>query len=173
MTADMDNQPINPDQHDSARIRKSGAEKETVFIVVGIFLIVVLGFGLFLIYQDRDSSSRKLTFIEQRMTALEQRLALFEKQQVKLHEGSAKTSPEKVEISENRPPEKVKPPVATSNQQPTEKKRYHEVQNGETLFRIARKYGISIEDLRRTNNLSPQAVLVRGQKLLISTDAKG
>ena len=57
--------------------------------------------------------------------------------------------------------QKTSPSKATS--------RYHEVSPGETLFQIAGKYSMSVEDLRRLNKLKPGQTLQPGQKLLIST----
>ena len=173
MNENIENPLDNPDLKDSARARKTGGGKETIFIVIGIFLLAVLTLGVYLIYLGKESATAKLGFVEQRMTALEQRLASIEKQQVKLREEPAKPAPEKAEASEKAPAEKEKTPVASSLQPSSEKKRYHEVQKGETLFCISRKYGISVDDLRWANNLSSEATLLRGQRLLISPPAKG
>jgi LysM repeat protein len=43
---------------------------------------------------------------------------------------------------------------------------YHVVQRGETLFRIAQRYGVSVQDLRRWNQLSTNQIRV-GQRLRI------
>jgi len=59
------------------------------------------------------------------------------------------------------PPQKTPPPKSTS--------RYHEVAPGETLFQIAGKYSVSVEDLRRLNKIKPGQTLQPGQKLLVST----
>ena len=45
----------------------------------------------------------------------------------------------------------------------------HEVQKGETLYSISRKYGISVGELCSENNLSTSAVIKTGQKLKIPT----
>ena len=47
--------------------------------------------------------------------------------------------------------------------------RYHEVAPGETLYQIARKYGMSVDELRRLNKLKSGQILQPGQKLLVST----
>ncbi len=54
------------------------------------------------------------------------------------------------------PPRSVAKPGAT---------RYHTVAPGENLFRIALRYGLSVEELRRLNNLRPDQSLHVGQKL--------
>ena len=48
------------------------------------------------------------------------------------------------------------------------KKRYHEVKKGETLYRISKQYGITVDELRRLNKLSPTQPIEVGQKLLVS-----
>ena len=44
----------------------------------------------------------------------------------------------------------------------------HKVQAGDTLFRISRKYGISIEQLRTYNKLGPNAKIYPGQELKLN-----
>lgn len=48
------------------------------------------------------------------------------------------------------------------------KSKYHTVRPGDTLFAIAKKNGLSIEELRAMNNLSRNAVIKAGQKLRVS-----
>jgi membrane-bound lytic murein transglycosylase D len=49
------------------------------------------------------------------------------------------------------------------------KSKYHTVKKGDTLFAIAKKHGLSVDELRSMNNLSRKSVLKAGQKLRIST----
>ena len=51
-------------------------------------------------------------------------------------------------------------------------KRYHAVKEGETPYSIAKKYGLSVEQLRRMNKLSPKTTLATGQKLIVSPAGK-
>jgi membrane-bound lytic murein transglycosylase D len=81
--------------------------------------------------------------------ALAQKVEALEKQKHPTAESKAKPSPPS------------KPAVST-------KKEYHTVQKGETLYRISKKNGISIEELRKLNNLSADQPLRTGQKLLVS-----
>ena len=48
------------------------------------------------------------------------------------------------------------------------KRRYHEVRAGESLYRIARRYGMSLDELCRLNNITPDHVIHPGQKLLVA-----
>jgi LysM repeat protein len=50
---------------------------------------------------------------------------------------------------------------------PTSTPRFHIVQSGETLYRIGRRYGLSVDQLRSFNNLAPNAAIYPGQKLKI------
>ena len=45
---------------------------------------------------------------------------------------------------------------------------YHKVERGETLYRISKRYGISVEELRRLNKLQDGQAIQTGQKLLVS-----
>jgi len=45
--------------------------------------------------------------------------------------------------------------------------RYHQVRAGETLFGISRRYGLTVEELKRLNKLPPEATIHPEQKLLI------
>ena len=53
-----------------------------------------------------------------------------------------------------------------------DKGRYHEVRSGETLYRIAKAYGLSVDELCRLNNISPDQVgdIKPGQRLLVSSE---
>ena len=43
---------------------------------------------------------------------------------------------------------------------------YHQVKPGETVFRLARKYGVQVEQVRKWNNLQDDLIEV-GQKLIV------
>ena len=45
---------------------------------------------------------------------------------------------------------------------------YHEVNNGETLYKISKRYKISVEAIHRLNNLKQDQPLLPGQKLLVT-----
>lgn len=50
--------------------------------------------------------------------------------------------------------------------QPKQAKVYHTVKKGETLFKISQKYGVTIQQIKKNNNLKSDNIAV-GQKLLI------
>jgi murein DD-endopeptidase MepM/ murein hydrolase activator NlpD len=49
---------------------------------------------------------------------------------------------------------------------------YHRVERGQTLWRIARTYGIELDDLLRANNISESNRIETGQSILIPSKAK-
>jgi LysM repeat protein len=61
-------------------------------------------------------------------------------------------------------PDSVQPSSVTPG-----KRRYHEVKPGETLYRIAMTYGLSVNELCRLNDISPEQVgnIQPGQRLLV------
>lgn len=45
--------------------------------------------------------------------------------------------------------------------------KYHEIGDGDTLYSIARRYNITVDQLRSLNKLSPEAVLQPGQRIIV------
>jgi LysM repeat protein len=147
------------------------AEKKKMLLIGGGVLAVVV-IVLFFAFSGKDKSEEILAQMEQKLSAVEQKLAALEKQQEDLQSGPFKGLTERVEMLEKRPIEKPKPAPTPKAQAPAPKKAYHEVKKGETATSIAKKYGLSVEELRRINNLSPKAGLSAGQKLLVSPVGK-
>jgi LysM repeat protein len=54
---------------------------------------------------------------------------------------------------------------------PQPKAGYHIVSRGETLYGISKKYGISVDEIRRLNNMDPNSVIHPGQELSITPQA--
>ncbi|MEA3485897.1 MAG: LysM domain-containing protein, partial [Candidatus Aerophobetes bacterium] len=50
--------------------------------------------------------------------------------------------------------------------------KYHTVRKGETLYRISRFYGVTVDEIRRTNHLGSNTEIYPGQKLLITLSEK-
>ena len=147
------------------------AEKKNV-ILIGVGVLIVVLIFIFFGNSGKDKSAETLAQMEQKLAAIEQKITLLEKQQEDLASGPVKSLAERVEMLEKRPAEKPKLPAAPKAQAVSPAKRYHEVKKGETLTAIAKKYGLSIEELRRMNKLSPKATLSAGQKLIVSASGK-
>jgi LysM repeat protein len=63
---------------------------------------------------------------------------------------------------------KAKSSTTTTASRKTAGKRFHTVKRGETLYKIGRKYGLTVEKIRHLNKLADGAVIHPGQKLLVS-----
>ncbi len=98
--------------------------------------------------------------IMERLDSLEASLSMRMDQKVKeldtLHMEAKQKTPDKKKV--------VKAPKKKTEY------RYHEVSAGETLYRISRKYGLTVEELRQLNQISPESVISVGQKLIINRE---
>lgn len=88
-------------------------------------------------------------------------------------EASATRAPEKaVEASAIRAPEKAVAAAAPAAAGETPAGRSHTVAPGESLWKIARAYGVTVADLARENGLSPDTRIKAGRKLSIPAAGK-
>jgi LysM repeat protein len=147
-----------------------GDKKKIILIAVGVLAAAVIVY--FVAFSGPDKYAEMFAQMDQRLSALERKIVALEKQQEDLASGPLKSLAEKVEFLEKRPVDKPKPPAASKAQAPSPAKRYHEVKKGETITSIAKRYGMSAEELRRINNLSPKAALSVGQKLAVVPGGK-
>jgi len=58
-------------------------------------------------------------------------------------------------------------PVASEGAGTAQVPRYHVVRSGESLYRVGRRYGISVEELCRLNNIGSRRVIHPGQRLIV------
>ena len=58
-------------------------------------------------------------------------------------------------------------PAPQKEPEPPKAATYHVVARGETLYRIALRYNMTVEELRRLNGLKPDHPILPGQRLLI------
>ena len=161
---------------------------------VGILLLIIL-IAIFsggdgeLSTADLGAIQARLNHFERRLTGLEgmqERIVLLEKQQEGTQQPIVETDrsvmalmermdklTERMDQVEKRITSvavlKTETPYAIQRKPPSlAEKRYHEVRPGENLYRIAKKYGISVGELCRLNNITPEQVIHPGQKLLVT-----
>jgi LysM repeat protein len=168
----------------SPKRRRIGSGNSKSLRIILIILLILIFAGGIIYFLSKGLTGGGESLLQLKVTALEQKIAGLEQQLVEL-EGKITTSgkdpallrqvnalAQKVESLE-----KQKQPTAESKGKPsppskqavsTEKK-YHTVQKGETLHLISKKYGISVEELRKRNKLSVDQPIRTGQKLLVST----
>ncbi|MGD8983189.1 MAG: LysM peptidoglycan-binding domain-containing protein [Desulfobacteraceae bacterium] len=128
-----------------------------VYSAIGVFALVVVlvlfsGGKREVSVGDYDTIKAKLGDLEKSVTKLEgtdRKIAHLESQVKRLERSLSKLT---------RP--------VTSR---TKKRTYYEVRQGDTLSRIAQKYGITVEKLCRLNKITPKTLLRPGQRLLISS----
>ena len=100
--------------------------------------------------KEFDDNFNRVLWIEARLDQMEEKIKEFTVMMDTLERfGKSSTQPT------------AKSPEAVA------KARYHRVRAGETLYGISRRYGLTIEELRRLNKLPQEATIYPDQKLLI------
>ena len=165
------------------RRRIESGNNKSLRILLIILLILIFAGGI-IYFLSKGPTGGGESILQLKVTALEQKIAGLEQQLAEL-QGKITTSGKDPALLQQvnalakkvESLEKQKQPTAESKAKPslpskpavsTEKK-YHTVQKGETLSGISKKYGISVEELRKQNNLSVDQPIRTGQKLLVST----
>jgi LysM repeat protein len=119
-----------------------------------------------------DATEKKISSLENRFLALQQSVARFDSAEKSLREKVDKLGQQVERLTIPPPPPPAKATVTDSSQKPSTAQggvRYHEVKQGETLYRIASKYNMTMDELRRLNNLKPNQNSIKpGQKLAVS-----
>jgi len=167
----------------SPKQRQIGSgDRKCLRILLGVLILSVFLVGIVYFF-NRLRSSDETNPLELKVIALERKIAGLEQQLADLA-GKIRTTGSdsaliqrvdalalKVETLENQTqaaPESKANPFPPSKPAALTEKQYHRVQKGETLYRIGRKYGISVEELQKLNNLSSDQPLRAGQRLVVS-----
>jgi anti-anti-sigma factor len=165
--------------------------RKSMVMVGAIVLVVVLAVLFFMAQGEKKSPEvdlqpllKKIGLLEERMLKLEskgkeapqvqekldsltrnlnERLSHLEKDINQIKEEAASTK-KKPEVSQPASPAPA--PPAKSPAKPGTTK-VHTVAPGENLYRIALRYNLSVEELRRLNNMRPDQSLQVGQKLTV------
>jgi LysM repeat protein len=166
------------DLNDSLNKKKTSSLCKTFFgrnlLKLSILLGVLLLNAIFFIGGcGRETPKEDLGLINGRLEQLENKIAQLETQSTETKEsvttlGSyVKTLEERIDTLTQEIEKAPVPKQATSQ----EKKQYHNVVRGDTLYSISRKYGLSVEEIRRLNNLNKNQPIQPGQKLMVNTDS--
>ena len=170
-------------------IRADDNKRLPVLLVIALFLICAGGMFYFITNCPKATNTKGDTKGEEtlasRMSALEQKVTGIQAQNTELQGKSNKgaTDPfllhqiealtkrvEALEKRGQRPSVESKTKPAPAKPAVTFQKKYHTVQKGESLPKIGKKYGITVEELRKLNNLSKGQSIKIGQKLLVSVE---
>lgn len=183
------------DAYTALEERKTGGKLVYYYVAAGlgllilVLVIVMMGNGA-----GRQETASRMGLIEKRLDDLEFRLgnlvqdttaesdigvlqqanedlsrrfdALEKKLEGRLNQISMALV--KLEKQRSAPPPKT-PPAAPKKKAPVKAKtRQHTVQKGETLYSISRKYGMSVNALRKLNGIGSDAKIYPGQKLKVA-----
>jgi len=165
----------------SPKRRRTGPDRDRLLQAIIIVLLLVILVGSIIYFFSRQSTQGEAT-LQSKIASLEEKITGLEKKIVDLQANSMAAAPDpsllhrvdalfqKVETLEKRSESRteLKPRPSPSKLPVTGQKRYHTVQKGETLFKISKKYGLTVKELRELNDLSESQSVRAGQKLLIS-----
>ncbi len=145
------------------RKRAESDDNKRLPVLLGVILVLILLGGI-VYFLGKGTRGNEPNPMESRVTALEQKIGALEKQIAELQDKSTASRPAPVAVQ--KPAPAAAPPASKASASP--EKRYHTVQKGETLSGVGAKYGISVEELRKLNNLPANKSIRVGQKLLVS-----
>ncbi len=178
---------------DRRRTRPSGDARNHLFIAgaVAILLLVIV---IFVTTGGKDDMDRDLNVLEDRIRQIEEIVARYENAaeritQLENRQKDSRASWEATKEWQRRLQESLealnkrleaaekgiaslagtveKAPGEKQPERTQAKAGYHEVRKGDTLYGIAREYGIGVEQLCRLNKISPDTAIRPGQKLLV------
>ena len=171
-------------------------------VIFGLGLVVVVVLLALLFKGESKVSVNELESLKTRISQLESRLIRLDGMvskagpqdaqlrsltesvaKLEVSDKSLKEQVDRVSQSVDKLAEKPAPTVAkkefpapskkeNASPTPQAKGRYHVVQRGETLFRIAKQYGLSLDQLRRMNNLKEKQSIYAGQKLIVALESR-
>jgi len=175
---DLEREVNNDNSTPSPKRRKTESDGNRLLpTMIVVLLVLIFAGGIYYFITKRPAEGdatlqSKIVSLEEKITGLEKQMAALQGKSVTggpdpslVHRVEALS--QKVEELEKKAQltteskAKPAPPKATP-------KRYHTVHKGETLSGISKKYGITVEELRKLNGLSRSQPVRTGQKLLIS-----
>jgi hypothetical protein len=146
---------------------------------MGILILIIL-LSLFL-GNDTQSTTKMVRAMEARVASLEtglrqvedmdKRLARLEGMEQRLArlEGTVKGLQQTMDKWQSSVTSKPRDSTAAKNKAAsTGNGRYHLVRRGDSLYAIAKKYGITVDALRRYNHLKPKQLIHPGDRLIVS-----
>lgn len=166
-------------------VRTKRSMSLTPYLIFAGIVILILVVGCALFFKFHKTSTADLEVTKNRLKMLEQRFPQLAGQVMELEQSlsnvnaSGDSLTKRMDELSNKVAQlqtaavtrqaRSKAPVG-SQEEPSVKTEpaYHQVQPGETLYRIARKYGISLDELCRLNQISKEQTIKPGQKLLVS-----
>lgn len=138
---------------------------QSLLFPIGKGLLLFLALGLLFACSD-GASNEKMASLEARLQKLEARATQLEGQVNQI--APLKDRIGRLELSVAKLDKLATTKTVVREKKVEPKTVYHVVQPGEILSRIADKYGMTLNDLCRLNNITPKAVIHPGQRLMVS-----
>lgn len=147
------------------------------FIGIILILLIVLLFrgGDKAVTEDVNALKTRVEQMEKRASVMEAAAKKMDavdgqikglQQSVSKVEGAQRSLAERIDKLAQRA-EKPSAPQA-AQKKPSAQAKLHEVQPGETIFSIAKKYNLSAEQFLKLNNMSKKDTLQAGQKVVVA-----
>ncbi len=149
--------------------QRANAVSRSTSILLGIFCLSAIFFCF--AGCGKEKNKEGLDKVNERLKQLESKIDQIEAQSTETNE-SVTTLGSYVISLEERMDHLTKEIEKSSIKKQTvsqEEKQYHKVHRGDTLYSISRKYGLSVDEIRRLNNLSDNKPIQPGQKLIVTT----
>ena len=137
------------------------------FLAGALAVVVIFLIAGFFLHTSNVDSVIKLRSLENRVKQLENRSSRIDWIEAKLDQVEEKNKQFTTFMDTFR---KLETPPKISTAQTSEKPTkavYHEVVAGETIYGISRRYGLTVDELRRLNKLEPEATIYPAQRLLV------
>ena len=167
----------------------SNSKSKTQVLIYGsiaFFILIIFSALLFkandkAMSEDKKHTERAAIKFEEKFPRLASELVELKQYLSKLDESQKSLIPQLNEMSQkiDRMEKKIAlVAIDTKASVPIHKKPssqseslYHEVRSGETLFKIARKHSMSVDELCSLNGITPKTLLHPGKKLLVSKES--
>lgn len=113
--------------------------------------------------KQEKSVQQNMAKTERAVNSITEHLDILTKEFDRMQKKTEEMASVKVAKPEPSPPPAQPAPVPRSESEAV----YHDVSPGDTLYGISRKYDITVDELRRLNNLSKGQSIQPGQKLVV------
>jgi len=162
------------------------------YIAAGVVaLVVILGFTMYSSNSQNDTLSEEVALLTKRLDDIEFRLGNLEQanagdaglaalrtqtenlaQQVqnletKLGQNLNQVNGKLAALEKDQKPAVTTAPAASQKKTKAATPRMHVVKAGETLYQISRKYGVTVDQLKKFNNMGKDVTIRPGQELVV------
>jgi LysM repeat protein len=162
------------------------------YIAAGVVaLVVILGFTMYSSNSQNDTLSEEVALLTKRLDDIEFRLGNLEQantgdaglaalrtqtenlaQQVqnletKLGQNLNQINGKLAALEKDQKPAATAAPAASQKKTKAATPRMHVVKAGETLYQISRKYGVTVDQLKKFNNMGKDVTIRPGQELVV------